>query len=134
MPQQLSPCVEINLMAAALYVGRKGSSFVRTFLPADSQPPQVLDCGIGKGGAAAVEIEVIHAQDKRAAGVACALKRGPKSARVPDMKIAGGRRREPAPVSRDRQLIGTGHAAFQFSQLRRSSTPVAVLGDYQREG
>jgi len=132
--QQLSKCVEINLMAAALCVRCKRSSVVWTLVPADSQPSQVFDRGICINSAAAVGIEVFHAQDQHSSGIACALICGEESARVAHVQVACWRWREPAPVSRRRRLIGTGHAEFQCSQLRRGRTPPSRFKSAVREG
>src|ERR1035437_2579451 len=67
-PEQLSTCVQIEGLATALLVGSKRPAKVWAFLPANSQPAQVFECGVGVLGAAAVRVQVFHAHDQRAGG------------------------------------------------------------------
>jgi hypothetical protein len=51
---------------------------------------QIFDCGFGVDGAAAVGIEVFHAEDHGALRGARSLENCEESARVAYMQIAGG--------------------------------------------
>jgi hypothetical protein len=100
--QKRAPRSEIDVAAAALLVGAEWATFVRPFMPAGTEPTQIVKGRVGVCGTAAVGIEVFHAHDKRTAGSARALKRSPESARMTNMEIARGRGCEAAAITRYR--------------------------------
>src|SRR5579863_3628349 len=95
----------IEVVAPALRVRSKRAAYVRAFVPGDSEPAQIFERGFGIGCAATLRIEIFHTQDERAVGVASAGKGGPEGACVPDVQVAGGRRREAASVGRASQHV-----------------------------
>ena len=54
----------------------------------------IFDCGVGVDIAAAIRIEVLHAQDEGAARLPGSFESGVERACMAYMEIAGGRRRE----------------------------------------
>ena len=97
--QQPVKCVFVNGLSLTLEVGCVGSAAVRAFIPVHAEPMEIFERGVGVFGATAIWIEVFHAHDERAVCSACALPCNEESAGVADVKMAGGRRREPAAVS-----------------------------------
>jgi len=98
--EELAPRGEVVVVALALRVRRARAADVGAFMPADSKPMQIFDCGFCVDGAAAVGIEVFHAQDQGAVRCAGSLGGGEEGARVADVQVACGRRGEAASVAR----------------------------------
>ena len=87
---ELAPRVEIKSPAASLRIGRIRPTLIWPFLPANSQPAQVFNGGLGKIDAAAIGVQVFHAHDERAARVTRPLAGRPESACVAHVQIASG--------------------------------------------
>lgn len=96
--EELLPGGTVECMAPALRVGRERTAEVGAFLPLDAEPVKIFESGIGVDGAAAVGIEVFHAEGEGAGGAAGALKRRPEGEGVADVQVAGGRWGESATV------------------------------------
>jgi hypothetical protein len=97
--QQPAPGCEIDAAPFALQVGRIRPAFVRSLVPADAQPAQIFERGIGVDGAAALAVEVLHAHHQRTARLANALPSSPEGARVAHMQVACGRGRKPSAIA-----------------------------------
>ena len=73
MVAQVAPGREIVRAALALCVGTVGAAAVGAFGPAESQPAEVFDHGLGELGEGALGVEIFVAEDEGAVMVAGAL-------------------------------------------------------------
>jgi hypothetical protein len=60
---EILPGNSVHVDATALLVGSHGAADIRTFIPVDSQPAEVVEGSVGVFGPAAVGIEVLHTHD-----------------------------------------------------------------------
>jgi hypothetical protein len=84
------PGVSIDGAALALEIGLAGAADVGSLMPADAESEEILNGGGGEFSAAALGVEVFHAEDECAVGIAGALKGLPECAGVADVEISGG--------------------------------------------
>src|ERR1700758_3304423 len=99
---KFAPGVEIESAAFALHVRSEGAAFVRTLMPADPQPAQVIERGICIHCSTAVGIEIFHAHDQGAACVPRPLPGGPEGARMTYMQVSGRRGGKSSAIIRHR--------------------------------
>ena len=84
--------------AFALVVWRVRSADIGTFIPAQSEPAQILEHRRDEHGPAARAVEVFIAQDECAARRFGALLGSPKRAGVAQVEVARGRWRKAAAI------------------------------------
>src|ERR1035437_9626682 len=121
LAQQLAPRFEIDVAPLALDIGREWATLVRSFLPANAEPAQVVISGVCIQAAAAIRIKIFHAHHQRAACVARPLPRGPKSARMAHMQVPCGRGRKPPAITRCPHWRTASHARNKCSNSRLRS-------------
>ena len=81
-----------------LIVRREWAADIRAFLPVKTKPMQILDHRRDKIEMPSCRIEVVVAQNQFSPGRPGAFLRDPKRTRMTEVKIPGGRGREPPPV------------------------------------
>jgi hypothetical protein len=99
----------------ALRIGTMRTATVRSLLPFQAKPAEILVSGSDKLRAATWSIEVIHPHDQRASGAAGALVSDPERSRVSHMQKPGGRRREATSIQ------SSVHGSRESSAPRSSS-------------
>ena len=90
----------VMVHALALVVRSEGPAAVRSFLPIESEPSQILDHGVDICEPETHGVEVFIAQYQDSCIGMRALPGDPECARVADVQITRGRRREPATITR----------------------------------
>ena len=82
---------DVKLPALALRVRREGPADVGAFLPAEAEPAQVFKHRGDELGFAPVAVEILVANDQRAAPGLSALLRGPERPGVAEVQESSGR-------------------------------------------
>jgi hypothetical protein len=72
-----------------LHIRRKWSAHVRPFIPAQSEPAQVVDDGVAKFRGTPIAIEILDPQDQSSEVLFGAFLRAPESDGMSEMKITG---------------------------------------------
>ncbi len=88
----------------ALCIRAVRAAAVGAFSPAESQPVEVFDHGLGELGAGALGVEIFVAQDEGAVVVEGTLGCHRKGAGMADVEQTGGRRGETAAVALWRRI------------------------------
>src|SRR6202050_3341758 len=94
------PGFQIEITAAALFVGRKRAADIRALLPADAEPTKILQHGFGEFRPRTLRIEIFVAQNQRPHRVTRSQVSLPEGARVTNVQKACGGRRDASAVSR----------------------------------
>ena len=102
---ELLECGSVMGAPAALVVGRIGAADVGAFRPGEAEPAQVLEHRVDEIEAEADRVEVVIAQDERAAGLAGAFRGDPERARMAEVEVAGGRGREASAIGEGRHFL-----------------------------
>ena len=89
--------VRVEVKPLALSVGSVRAAPARPLVPVEPQPAQVADDGLRESVAGAGGIDVLHAQDERAAFLAAGQPRHEEGPRIAKVQKTCGARREPAP-------------------------------------
>src|SRR3954465_4535387 len=95
----------IKTASLALLIGTKRTSHIRPFLPAKTEPPHVLGHRFAEIGFGTRRIQVLVSQDQSPVCVHTTLLCGPEGARMPEVKLPGGRGSRAAFVTFPRQSL-----------------------------
>ena len=112
------------MKAFALIVGRKGTTAVRTFIPLEAKPFQIINHGAHELGPGAHAIEIFVAQHQHTIVFARALLRRPERASVSEMQMGGGRGGQAPAI---RPLLYCSEAVVGASPAMRGRRPIHVL-------
>ena len=95
---QLFESSPVERHSLALGIGPEGAADVRSLIPSEAEPLQVLQERVHKLRTHAGAVEVVIAQDQLAAGGSGAGLGDPESAGMAEVKIAGGGRCQPPAI------------------------------------
>src|ERR1700722_3622041 len=112
----------VKIHALALRVRRIRPAAVRSFLPAKTEPAQILHHRLHEWRSRTTWIKVLIAQDQNAAGRFGPLLVCPKCPGVSEMQIASRRRRKPASVGGSHRLYLWMRAVPPFITCNTSSS------------
>jgi len=120
---QMLPPREIQAGRAALFIGGKWASDIRTLIPIDVQPVQIFKSSAGVFRAAAIRVEILHPHDQPPSSLPGPHPRAMKSPGMPQMEIAGWRRSKPAPIKSGRHCQTSLEAKVPYDTVT-SFSPV----------
>src|SRR5262249_13321895 len=84
----------VRRAALRLAVGRPRPTDVRTLVPVEPQPPEILELPLFDARDDARTVEILDAQDEHASGDACRAPRDDRRGGRAEMEVAGGGGRE----------------------------------------
>src|SRR6266566_535887 len=95
---QFFPDLQVTRTPLALNIRGKRSADIRSFIPVQPEPVQILDHRVGKFSAATIAIQIFDPQKQLATGFPCTFLRPPERHRVTDVQKTGRRWCDTAPI------------------------------------